>query len=86
MYLVKWRVDALDVLADFYVALDPTVRAVLTSSVQALNTALHNNPGAVGRPRRSGFRAAVIPHLVVWFQVDDLKKIVHVVRIRAIQP
>lgn len=78
MFTVAWLDEALDGLADVYVALDLTEQDRVAAAVEALNARLVNDPLDEGESRSGGFRITFIDRLAVTFWVSEARRLVQV--------
>lgn len=78
MFSVIWTARALDLLADYYVAVSPSDRIRMAGGVEALNEQLSTDPFEVGESRSQGFRVTFAPFLMIGFHVDLPSRTVHV--------
>lgn len=83
--IVEWTTDALDLLADIYVRMNPTERDDLEKDVLRINSALAKDPHRLGESRNPGQRVWFTGPLMVYFSVKDdvfLVTVLYVVRLR----
>jgi hypothetical protein len=78
MFAVVWLHEALETLADIYVALDLNDQGRIAAAVAAPNTRLARAPLEKGESRSGPYRITFIDGLVVRFWVDESAGIVRV--------
>jgi plasmid stabilization system protein ParE len=81
MFALTWSNDALDLLADIYVAATPAERARIAAGVEALNARLRSDPINEGESRPNGRRLTFAPLLAVVFRVSTANRIVRVTHV-----
>lgn len=81
---VEWQEDALDRLADIYVAAAPADRDEIGRCVEHINARLASDPGGLGESRSPGRRVWFTPPLVVVFDlpVGGGVVVTHVARLK----
>jgi hypothetical protein len=82
VFALIWLNQALDELADLYVAADPADRARMASAVAALNARLQFDPLAEGESREGNLRITFVPLLAVTFQVSESDQVVRVIGVQ----
>jgi plasmid stabilization system protein ParE len=79
MYAVRWKRTALDRLTELW--LEAENRALVTEAVSQIDRTLAHNPQQVGESRSEEIRILFEPPLGAFFEVDDARQIVHVLRV-----
>jgi hypothetical protein len=76
MFVVIWRNNALDELADAYVLADVPLRTQIEQTVVAWNQELANHPTALGESRTGSLRIALNAPAAILFDVDHTDRVV----------
>lgn len=79
MYGLIWYKDAIEQLADVYVAATPKDRERISASVESLNARLREDPFDVGESRSGNHRIAFSPLVSIMFYVSKADQMVWVI-------
>ena len=78
MYDVRWKRSALNRATELW--LDAPDRSEVTAAVAEIDRLLASNPREAGESRSDSVRVLFVPPLGVFFEIDDLKHTVQVLR------
>jgi plasmid stabilization system protein ParE len=81
MFAVVWADQALDELADIWVAATPELRDRIEASVRRLGQRLQADPTAIGESRSNNRRVAFDPPIAIIYRIDTAGRSVEVTHV-----